>query len=151
MAGGRPMLYESKEELERKIEEYFDKCAGHMLEDDEGKPVLNKWDEPVILGAKPPTMTGLALFLGFSGRQTLLNYHERQEFMDAITRAKSRIEAYAEARLYDKEGVNGAKFNLQNNFGWRDKQEVEAVNTNLNADLTERQAEEILKKHGIDI
>lgn len=34
---------------------------------------------------------------------------------------------------------------------WRDKQEVESVNTNLNADLTEQQAEEILRKHGIDI
>lgn len=33
--------------------------------------------------------------------------------------AKSRIEMYVEERLFDKDGANGAKFSLQNNFkGW---------------------------------
>ncbi len=37
---------------------------------------------------------------------------------------KSRCEEYAERRLYDRDGVNGAKFSLANNFkGWRDKPE----------------------------
>ena len=44
--------------------------------------------------------------------------------MDTITRAKSRIEMYNEERLYDKDGVNGAKFNLKNNFkGWAENPE----------------------------
>ena len=33
----------------------------------------------------------------------------------------TRIEMYAEERLYDKDGSNGAKFSLQNNFkGWNE-------------------------------
>ena len=71
---------------------------------------------------KPPTVTGLALALGLKSRQALLNYQNREEFNDAVTRAKLRIEEYAERRLFDRDGVNGAKFSLMNNFkGWRDK------------------------------
>ncbi len=56
-------------------------------------------------------------------RQALLNYQTRDKcFNDTITRAKSRVEEYAESRLYDKDGANGAKFSLANNFkGWKEK------------------------------
>jgi len=60
--------------------------------------------------------------MGLNSRQALLNYQDRPEFNDAITRAKMRIEEYAETRLYDKNGCNGAKFTLSNNFGWKDTQ-----------------------------
>ena len=33
---------------------------------------------------------------------------------------------YVEERLFDKDGVTGAKFNLSNNYAnWREKQEIE--------------------------
>ena len=83
---------------------------------------------PIIIGRKPPTMTGLALALGFSSRQSLLNYQGKKQFVDTITRAKSFIEAYAEERLFDRDGVQGAKFSLINNFkGWREKPEDDGV------------------------
>ena len=70
-----------------------------------------------MINRKPPTITGLALHLGFTSRADLLYYqNEKQEFLDTITRAKSRVEEYAEGRLYDKEGSSGAQFNLRNNF-----------------------------------
>lgn len=48
-----------------------------------------------------------------------------RKFNDTITRAKSRIEQYAEERLFDRDGANGAEFNLSNNIkGWSEKQEV---------------------------
>lgn len=62
------------------------------------------------------TVTGLAIALGFTSRQALLNYQGRKKFQAIVEAAKLRIENYAEMRLYDKEGANGAKFNLQNNF-----------------------------------
>ena len=93
-----------------------------MLKDDKGKPVLNKWGKPVIINQKPPTVTGLALALGFTTRLSLLNYQGKKEFMNTITRAKTMIEAYTEERLFDKEGSNGAQFSLRNNFkGWNDR------------------------------
>ena len=62
---GRPPKYKSKEEIEEKIEEYFKECEGEILKDDEGKPIFNKFGSPVVINQRPPTVTGLALALGF--------------------------------------------------------------------------------------
>ena len=123
---GRPLRYKSKAELQAAIEAYFVEINGHPLLDDKGHPVFDKWGSPVIIGQRPPTITGLALHLGFASRQSLLDYQGRAEFLDTITRAKLRVEAYAEERLYDRDGVNGARFVLLNNFkGWRDRPQDE--------------------------
>lgn len=115
----RPRKYKTAQELEAAIDAYFTACEGEILLDKDGEPVLFR-GSPVMVGQRPPTVTGLAYALGFSGRQTLLNYQGRKPFMDAITRAKLRIEAYTEERLFDKDGANGARFSLANNFsGWR--------------------------------
>lgn len=122
---GRPLMYKTKEELQEKIDEYFEKCKGKYLTIDDVL-VRDKNGIPVVVDAKPPTITGLALALGFASRQALLNYEGRDEFNDTITRAKSRVECYAEERLFDKDGANGAKFNLANNFkGWKEKQQID--------------------------
>lgn len=106
----------SPEEMQAKITAYFDDCKGEVLTDKEGEPIFDKFGEPVMVGVKPLTVTGLALALGFTTRQALLNYQGRGEFKAIIEEAKLRIENYAEMRLYDRDGCNGARFNLQNNF-----------------------------------
>ena len=106
------------------IDVYFKKCEGEPFIGDDGCAVRDKYGVPVIINAKPPTITGLALALGFTGRQALLDYQARPEFADTVTRAKSRCEEYAESRLYDKDGANGAKFSLGCNFGWREVNET---------------------------
>jgi len=108
--------FNSPEEMQAKIDAYFADCKGEVVTDKDGEPILNKYGEPVILGAKPLTVTGLALALDFTTRQALLNYQARGEFRQIIETAKLKIENYAEMRLYDKDGCNGARFNLQNNF-----------------------------------
>ena len=117
------LKYQTAAEMSEAIEKYFKGCEGHPLTDDNGDTVYDKSGNPVIVGAHPPTVTGLALALGFKTRQSLLNYQARSKaFDDIITVAKSRCEEYAESRLYDRDGVNGAKFSLMNNFkGWREK------------------------------
>lgn len=120
--GGRPPMYKSKEEIQEKIDKYFEECEGKVLEDKDGNPILNKYGGVIIMGSKPPTVTGLALALGFTSRQALLNYQDKEEFVDTITRAKSRVEQYAEERLFDRDGSHGAQFSLRNNFkGWKSK------------------------------
>lgn len=124
--GGRPPFYNTKEEMQEKIDAYFEECKGRVLTDDDGLICRDKYGFPLIVDARPPTITGLALALGFTSRQALLNYEAKDEFVDTITRAKSRVECYAEERLYDKDGANGAKFNLANNFkGWKEKQQID--------------------------
>lgn len=116
---GRPPKYKSKEEIEEKIEKYFKDCEGYALTDKAGNPVFDKHENPIIVGQRPPTITGLALALGFTSRQALLDYQAKKEFLDTITRAKTRVEQYTEERLFDRDGTNGAQFSLRNNFkGW---------------------------------
>jgi len=124
--GGVAPKYTTASEIECLIDQYFEDCDGKPYLDDDGKPMLNKYGEPIIIGQKPYTVTGLALALGFNSRMSLLNYQDKVEFMDTIKRAKSRIESYAESRLYDRDGVNGAKFSLINNFkGWKESQSID--------------------------
>lgn len=124
--GGRPPKYTNKEEIKALIEEYFKKCDGELVINENGEAILGDNGKPIYKNAKPPTVTGLALALGFTTRQALLNYQAKKEFIDTITRAKSYIEEYAERRLFDRDGVQGAKFSLINNFkGWDEKQNLE--------------------------
>lgn len=125
--GGRPPIFTSVEEMQEKIDAYFEDCKGELAKDKEGNPITNKYGEAVIINAKPLTITGLALAIGFNSRQSLLNYEGKDEFLDTIKRAKAVVEEYAESRLFDKDGSNGAKFSLSNNFkGWAEKQQIEA-------------------------
>ena len=134
---GRPPKYKSVEEIEQKIEAYFKSCEGEPLKDRDGTVLTDKYGAPIIVGKRPPTVTGLALALGFASRQALLNYQGRKQFNDTITRAKTYVEQYAEEGLFDREGVQGAKFSLVNNFkGWSEKPESES-----DAELLQKAAE----------
>lgn len=116
---GMTPMYTSVEEIEGKIEQYFENCKGYPLTDSNGEQIFNKFGSPVFVDVHPPTVTGLALALGFTSRQALLNYQAKPDFVDTITRAKARVEQYAEERLFDRDGSNGAQFSLRNNFkGW---------------------------------
>lgn len=124
--GGRPLKFKSVKKMQEKIDEYFESCESRPLLDGKGHVLTDKKGNPIFTPGRPPTVTGLALALGFTNRQSLLNYQERDEFFDTITRAKAKIEQYAEERLFDKDGANGAKFSLANNFqGWKEKAVVE--------------------------
>ena len=100
---GRPKKYERVEDMEKDIEKYFAKQDAEEL---------------------PYTVSGLALALGMT-RETLLRYEENDVFSDTIKRAKQKIEEYVETRLFVSGIATGVIFNLKNNFGWKDKQEIE--------------------------
>ncbi|NBH15603.1 hypothetical protein D3Z36_15935 [Lachnospiraceae bacterium] len=151
---GRPPKYTSVEEIEDKIEQYFSSCEGEPLLDDKGKRVVNKFGYPCWEEApKPPTITGLALALGFASRQALLNYQGKKEFNDTITRAKSRVEEYAESRLFDRDGSNGAQFSLRNNFkGWNvdNEQKLEIELLKLESQVKDSQPAEETEDNFMD-
>jgi hypothetical protein len=104
MPAGRPLKFKSPEELQEKIDAYFTECkkTGEL-----------------------PTITGLALALDTS-RQTLVDYEGRGEYFDTIKKAKAYCERIIEeGMLRQKLNATAAIFNLKNNYGWRDKQEIE--------------------------
>lgn len=129
--GGCPPMYKTPEEMQAVIDKYFADCKGEYVTDGEGNLMTDRHGHPVKAKERPLTITGLALALGFTTRQALLNYEGKPEFVDTIKRAKAKVEQYAEERLFDKEGCNGAKFNLSNNFkGWSERQQIDN-NVNL--------------------
>lgn len=113
--------YKTVEEMQAVIDQYFEDCKGEPIIGDDGMPILDKYGQPFIINAHPPTVTGLALALGFTSRQALLNYQAKKAFVDTVLRAKARIEAYAEERLFDRDGQRGAEFSLKYNFRWADE------------------------------
>ena len=72
---GRKPTFTSAEEMQEKIDAYFASCERELLRDAAGNPVLNKNGEPVYVGGRPMTIQGLALALGFTSRQRLLDKH----------------------------------------------------------------------------
>lgn len=117
---GRPLKYKTPEEMETIINKYFEDCDNHHLKtyDEDGNEVYKH-------SPKPYTITGLAYALELS-RQDLLNYQGKKEYHDTIKRAKQKCEIYAEEQLFRQGNTTGVIFNLKNNYGYKDKQEVEA-------------------------
>ena len=76
---GRKPTFTSAEEMQEKIDAYFASCEPELLRDGDGTPMLNKNGEPVYVGGRPMTIQGLALALGFTSRQSLLNYKAKRE------------------------------------------------------------------------
>jgi hypothetical protein len=120
--GGRPLKFKSAKELQAKIDEYFDSCFEEVWIEvvDENKRPTGNWVQlfdhrgnPRVRQSRPFTISGLSVHLN-TNRQTLLNYEEKEEFFDTITRAKARIENYTEEQLFDKEAriISGIQFNL---------------------------------------
>ncbi len=101
MTMGRPRRYKSPEELGEAIDAYF---AEHK---------------------EDPTITGLALHLGFLSRQAINNYEGYSaEFHDVVKRAKLRVECSYEVGLR-KQACAGSIFALKNmGQPWTDKQEL---------------------------
>jgi DNA-binding XRE family transcriptional regulator len=104
MPAGRPLRFQSVEELDQVILGYFEKCEKTN---------------------KPLTLAGLANAIDVD-RKTLLNYSHNEEFFPSIKKAKSLCEQYAEEMLFQGRNVAGVIFNLKNNYSdWKDKSEVD--------------------------
>lgn len=155
--GGRPPKYTSKEELQKKIDEYFESCYRPVTKYNNNKGVfetiMNEDGEVVKEQYRPFTMSGLAYALDID-RTTLINYSKQEEFFDTIMRAKRRCEVYTEERLFDREGNRGAIFSLSNNFkNWADKQTIETTKEpviNINMVNNDNLQEEFFKKEEED-
>lgn len=133
---GRPRKYRTAAAFARAVDRYFRSIsrtepltrAVEVGKTAKGKPIYenqavkNDLGEPVMLQnyLEPPTMSGLCLYLGLS-RDAFSEYARRPEFADTAAHARARVEAYLEAQLYRTKQVQGIMFNLQNNFGWRER------------------------------
>lgn len=154
---GRPLLFDSTEALEKKIDEYFDSCEEEVWAktrnedgDVEWQPELDHKGNIRKERVKPYTVSGLAAYLGCD-RRTLINYELRPEFFPIIKRAKTRIEAYVEETAIMAKNPTGSIFNLKVNFGWQEKEKVDLTIANKEGEtlqitnLSQLSAEELRK------
>lgn len=125
---GRSLIFTNPEDLQHAVNKYFEDCDNHVIE------VMNKAGELVrVVEPDPYTMSGLANALKMN-RNTLIEYGKgnyksvddetNQAFIEIIRDARARVEEYAERSLYILRNPAGAIFNLKNNFGWVDRQEI---------------------------
>ncbi len=144
---GNYKKYRTSAGLEKKINAYFNsisrtiikteivpkKNAEGIIEKDsknhvvyEESPIKNDLGEPIKVREYivPPNLGDLCLYLGIS-RQTWSSYMKLDEFLDTTTRARARVEAYLHRELDTRlKGTDGIKFDLEENFGWREKIDV---------------------------
>jgi len=102
--GGRPPVFETAAELQTACESYFTQE-----------------------GLIKPTVTGLALFLGFADKSSLYEYRDKPGFSYPVKRSLTRIEQYHEEGLSEN-NVAGRIFALKN-MGWKDKVETGFTDT----------------------
>lgn len=113
--------YRTDKELQKAIDDYFSKCKDEPLFDKDGKTLTDKNGNPIFF-QNPPTVAGLALHLGFEDRRSLYDYKENPKYSHTVKRAITRIEEYAESRLFYGKAT-GAIFWLKNH-GWKDQNET---------------------------
>ena len=129
LGAGRPKKM-NKKTLASGVEKYFKSISRTItVKGLDGYPILNDDGEEmkVISYVVPPSIEALCLYIGIEDR-TWRNYSDEEKHPDLapITRyAKQRCQAYLVEQLNSREKVQGIIFNLQNNYGWREKKEVE--------------------------
>ena len=136
----------TKKKLAEAVELYFDSISRVVTlterkptgrKDDKGHeiyelvPIINKLGNPVetLEYAVPPSVGDLCEFLGIH-RSTWAEYCDPEahpEFSDTTTRVRGRMHAYLERESLTRQGkdLKGILFNLQNNYGYTEKREVE--------------------------
>lgn len=101
-------IYPTPQSMQDKVDEYF-----NFLE------VYNEGKRK----KKPPTMTGLARYLGFTSRSQFVNYKNEENplFEDIVAQARMRIEEFYEEELITTKGnASGLIFALKNNAKWEE-------------------------------
>lgn len=129
-AGGAPPMYKTAASLIKEVNKYFEYIQGESEEvereyptgkkDEDGEPIMKKetitrW----LRQPEPATITGVALFLGFSNRQSFYDMEARAELREVVQRTRAVIENAYEQKL-DREKCPGPIFALKQ-FGWSDQ------------------------------
>ena len=148
---GRPRAYESNEKLRKAVDKYFASITrektltekketdqldkyGHVIYED--VPIINRLGKPVTVTefVYPPTIADLCDFLHIehSCWANYANPDKHPEFVETITYVRGRMRDWNEKELLMREGknINGIIFNLENNYGYRERTQV-SVNGSL--------------------
>lgn len=136
MPAGRPRKYKTPEELDAAIDEYFRDCPDTYD--------VFVGGEAGEITVPAPTITGLALYLGFCDRHSMYAYEELPEFSNSIKRARAIMVRIYEAEARFGRNTAGAIFMLKN-FGYSDKQELEVSKKDVTPEMLEEFEQKLLR------
>ena len=136
---GRPKKFTDPVKLEEKINEFFEFC------DSQTRMIVNDKGQTKLV-FKPYTLSGLQLYLGCDN-EVLTDLEKDDVFRNIIKNARKRVENWVEEKsLTGDINATTAIFNLKNNFGWKDKTEVETTDkTQENYEAWLKKNQEVLK------
>lgn len=127
---GQSKKWETREELQKDIDKYFNKCDSRVIK------VYDKKKEEVVdmKSPIPYTIEGLCEVLDCE-RMTLLNYEKKsgyEEYFYTIKKAKLKIQRNKVERGLEGDSPTGfAIFDLVNNSDYENIQKVENTNRNM--------------------
>lgn len=108
---GRPPLFATPEELQAKIDAYFETLKRHDKDGNE-------------IEGRAPTIAGMAYFLGFADRRSVYDQDDRgEDFSLPLKKARLYIESFHEERMTSAYPT-GSIFWLKNH-AWKDSQSVD--------------------------
>ena len=140
----RTKKYKTAAALLKAVDIYFDKISRVIdateivpLLDDDGHIVMGRkgpvYERKIIYNQKgepykkleyivPPSLAALCLDIGIS-QMTWATYSDDDELGPVCEYAKLRVEAYLTEQVNIRDRPQGVIFNLQNNYGWRERSE----------------------------
>jgi len=129
MAGGRPRIFNNEEDMQHVIDLYYLACKRNSSNTDDMECALSEEDAEIVKEIEDvvPSISGLAYTLGMT-TETFRTYGLEDKFSATVKRAKQRVEMSLEQRLAGT-AVTGSIFSLKNNFGWKDKTEVDTTSS----------------------
>lgn len=98
--------FSSADELDKLVDAFFKQLEGK-------KRTTTKTNTAKTVDAKPATLTGLALHLGFHSREQFERYESKGKFSANLKKGRLRIEAIYEKKLHQTT-FGGAIFALKN-------------------------------------
>jgi len=120
---GQPRAFETEQEFTDKFNKYLKHCETKEL------------------------FANIAGFCVFTDITRETYYKQKEYYSDTFKKIENALE---NSTLQDKNTTRSI-FYLKNKFGYADKQEINSVNYNMNKEMTEEEADEILKKAGVKV
>lgn len=110
--------FKTPDELQTLVDDYFNSLEPERLLDEDGGIIKDKNGVPVMSERKPATIASLAYAVGLTSKEEFVKLRCSKKYGYVIKRALLRTEAYMERLLFDKSASAGAKYLLQESFGY---------------------------------
>ena len=154
----------SPEQLQKKIDEYFESCMGYVYDYRTQQPLYDAEGRPRREQTQPYTTTGLARALGVD-RHTLICWSEDQlnalgvptdedyegpTYGEIVREAREKVQEFCEKKLFERDGFNGGKFVLDCAFNWVGRRELAEIEK-MRRELEIKERELDLREKQLDL